>query len=508
VPTPLLEITGLSKSFPGVKALDAVDLAVQAGEIHGLMGENGAGKSTLIKVLTGVFPRDAGVTRLSGQVVAPSSPREAEALGISTVYQEVNLIPHLSVAENICIGRQPTRLGTIRWGAIVKRARAALARLDLSLDVNRQLSSYSIAIQQMVAIARALDISAKLLILDEPTSSLDKGEVEELFKKLRILRQDGLGIIFITHFLDQVYEITDSITVLRNGCRVGCFATKELPRINLVAHMIGKTLRQTEALEHTRASTATIRSDAPILEARALGKKGSIHPLDLDIRPGEVVGLAGLLGSGRTETARLLFGVDHPDQGTIRINGQPARLRSPRSAIRYRIALTPEDRKVAGIVPNLTIRENIMLALQASRGSWRRLSLPEQEKLADKFIQSLAIKTPSREQVVRNLSGGNQQKVLLARWLATEPKLFILDEPTRGIDVGAKAEIEKLIQSLRQDGLAVLFISSELEEVVRQSQRVVVLRDRRKVDELTEAAISEEAIMQSIASHSMERPEA
>jgi galactofuranose transport system ATP-binding protein len=508
VTAPLLEITGLSKEFPGVKALDSVDLKVQAGEIHALMGENGAGKSTLIKVLTGVFPRDAGETRLDGQPIAPKSPREAEALGISTVYQEVNLIPHLSVAENICLGRQPTRLGTIRWGAITKRARAALARLDLTLDVNRQLSSYSIAIQQMVAIARALDISAKLLVLDEPTSSLDKMEVEELFKKLRKLREGGLGILFITHFLEQVYEISDLITVLRNGCRVGCFATKELPRIKLVSHMIGKAVQQVEALERKRASTATIRSDSPVLEARGLGRKGSVQPIDLDIRPGEVVGLAGLLGSGRTETARLLFGVDRPDQGTIVIKNQAVRFGSPRAAIRNRIALTPEDRKVAGIIPSLTVRENIVLALQASRGSWRQLSISEQEKLADRFIQSLDIKTPSREQIVQNLSGGNQQKVLLARWLATEPKLFILDEPTRGIDVGAKAEVEKLIQTLRQDGLAVLFISSELEEVVRQSQRVIVLRDRRKVDELTEGEISEDAIMQSIATHNLERPAA
>ena len=508
VANPLLEVTALSKGFPGVKALDAVDLTVQAGEIHALMGENGAGKSTLIKVLTGVFPRDAGETRLEGRIIAPKSPREAEALGISTVYQEVNLIPHLSVAENICLGRQTTWLGTIRWGAIAKRAAAALARLDLSLDLKRQLSSYSIAIQQMVAIARALDISAKLLILDEPTSSLTRTEVEELFKKLRKLREGGLGIIFITHFLEQVYEISDLITVLRNGRRVGCFATKELPRIKLVSHMIGKDVHEVEALEQKRASTATIRSDQPVLEAKGLGKKGFIHPLDLEIRPGEVLGLAGLLGSGRTETARLLFGVDRPDQGTILINRRAVRFNSPRSAIRYRIALTPEDRKVAGIIPNLTVRENIVLALQASRGTWRRLSVPEQEKLADRFIQSLDIKTPNREQILRNLSGGNQQKVLLARWLATEPKLFILDEPTRGIDVGAKAEIEKLIQSLRQEGLAVLFISSELEEIVRQSQRVVILRDRRKVGELTEAEISEEAIMQAIATADTERPAA
>jgi galactofuranose transport system ATP-binding protein len=505
VATPLLEVKALSKGFPGVKALEAVDLTLQAGEIHALMGENGAGKSTFIKVLTGVFPRDAGETHLEGKVIAPRSPREAEALGISTVYQEVNLVPHLSVAENICLGRQPTWLGVIRWGAIAKRARAALARLDLSLDLKRQLSSYSIAIQQMVAIARALDISAKLLILDEPTSSLDKSEVEELFKKLRKLREDGLGVIFITHFLEQVYDISDSITVLRNGRRVGCFTTKELPRIKLVSHMIGKDVGEVEALERKRASTATIRSEQPMLEAKGLGRKGFIHPLDLEIRPGEVLGLAGLLGSGRTETARLLFGVDRPDQGTLSIEGRAVRFNSPRTAIRYRIALTPEDRKVAGIIPNLTIRENVILALQASRGTWRRLTVPEQEKLADRFIKSLDIMTPNREQLLRNLSGGNQQKVLLARWLATEPKLFILDEPTRGIDVGAKAEIEKLIQSLRQDGLAVLFISSELEEIVRQSQRVVILRDRRKVGELAEAEISEEAIMQSIATAEMER---
>ncbi|MEA3163528.1 MAG: galactofuranose transport system ATP-binding protein [Verrucomicrobiota bacterium] len=504
--TPLLDITALSKGFPGVKALEAVDLTVQAGEIHALMGENGAGKSTLIKVLTGVFPRDSGETRLEGKIIAPKSPREAEALGISTVYQEVNLVPHLSVAENICLGRQPTFFGAIRWGAIANRARAALARLDLTLDIKRQLSSYSIAIQQMVAIARSLDVSAKLLILDEPTSSLDKSEVEELFKKLRKLREDGLGIIFITHFLEQVYEVSDMITVLRNGRRVGCFASRELPRIKLVSHMIGKDVGEVEALERKRASTATIRSEEPMLEAKGLGRKGFIHPLDLEVRPGEVLGLAGLLGSGRTETARLLFGVDRPDQGSISVNGRTVKFNSPRAAIRYRIALTPEDRKVAGIIPNLTVRENIVLAMQASRGTWRRLSVPDQEKLADRFIQSLGIKTPNREQLLRNLSGGNQQKVLLARWLATEPKLFILDEPTRGIDVGAKAEIEKLIQSLRQEGLAVLFISSELEEIVRQSQRVVILRDRRKVGELAEAEISEEAIMQSIATEDMERP--
>jgi monosaccharide-transporting ATPase len=497
----LLEVRALTKTFPGVKALDKVDFTVRSGEIHGLMGENGAGKSTLVKMLTGVFPRDSGESRLAGQLISPRSPREAEKLGISTVYQEVNLIPDLSVAENICLGSQSTFLGAIRWRAIATRARNALARLDLKIDVSRQLSFYSIAVQQLVAIARALDISAKLLILDEPTSSLDENEAGELFGVMRKLREQGLGLIFITHFLDQVYQVADSITVLRNGRLVGEFVARELPRIKLVAHMIGKNIREVEALEQKRPQSTSIRSDQPVLQARALGRKGSIHPIDLEVRPGEVVGLAGLLGSGRTETARLLFGIDKPDQGVLCMNGNPITFRSPRSAIRCGIAFTPEDRKVAGIIPNLTVRENITLALQASRGAWRQLSRLEQERLTDRFIQALGIKTPSRDQQLKNLSGGNQQKVLLARWLATEPKLFILDEPTRGIDVGAKAEVEKLISSLRDEGLAVLFISSELEEVVRQSQRVVVLRDRRKVGELLEGQISPEAIMNAIASH-------
>jgi galactofuranose transport system ATP-binding protein len=496
----LLEIRGLTKSFPGVKALEKVDFFVRQGEIHALMGENGAGKSTLIKVLTGVFPRDSGETRLAGESIDLRSPREAEGVGISTVYQEVNLIPDLSVAENICLGRQRTFLGAIRWRSIAQRARKALSRLDLKIDVSRQLSSYSIAVQQLVAIARALDISAKLLILDEPTSSLDENEANELFKVMRLLRGQDLGLVFVTHFLEQVYQVSDSITVLRNGRLVGQFQTRDLPRIQLVSHMIGKQIREVEALEERRADSSTIQSDRPILEAKGLGRKGSIHPLDLAIRPGEVVGLAGLLGSGRTEIARLLFGIDRPDQGTLIVNGHRVNFRSPRAAIRYRIAFTPEDRKEAGIIPNLTVRENVVLALQASRGTWKKLRRSEQEKLADHFIKVLGIKTPHREQQVRNLSGGNQQKVVLARWLATEPKLFILDEPTRGIDVGAKAEIERLIASLRSEGLAVIFISSELEEVVRQSQRVIVLRDRHKIGELNRDQISEEAIMRLIAS--------
>ncbi len=495
----LLEIRGLSKGFPGVRALDGVDLTVRAGEVHALMGENGAGKSTLIKVLTGVYARDAGETRLDGNPVQPRSPREAEAGGISTVYQEVNLIPHLSVAENICLGRQPTTFGMIRWGAIHQRARQALARLDLELDVSRQLSSCSIAIQQMVALARALDVSAKLLILDEPTSSLDEREVAELFKVIRKLRDEGLGIVFVTHFLEQVYALTDRITVLRNGRLVGEFPTRELPRLQLVGHMIGKDVQEVAALEKKTPAAGHPAGGTPFLEVKRFGRKGSIEPVNLTIHAGEVVGLAGLLGSGRTELARLLFGVDRPDSGEMRINGQPVVVRSPQVAIGHRLAFTAEDRKVDGIIPNLSIRENIVLALQASRGAWRKLPRARQDELAADFIKALGIKTPGPEQLIKNLSGGNQQKVLLARWLATEPKLFILDEPTRGIDVGAKAEIEKLIEKLRKEGMAILFISSELEEVVRDSQRVMILRDRKKVGELAGAEINEHAIMQQIA---------
>ena len=496
----LLEMRGISKAFPGVQALSEVDFTVRRGQIHALMGENGAGKSTLIKVLTGVYRKDAGAVRFDGQAIDPHSPMDAEAMGISTVYQEVNLIPHLSVAENICLGRQPTRFGAIRWGAIRRRAQAALERLGLKIDVSRQISSYSIAIQQMVAIARALDISAKLLILDEPTSSLDENEVEELFAVMRRLRGEDLGIIFITHFLGQAYAISDRITVLRNGEFVGEYETADLPRIELIARMTGKEPEAVEPAAQEKAPAAD-RAAQAFVEVSGLGRRGAIAPIDMTIQHGEVVGLAGLLGSGRTETARLLFGIDRADTGQIRIDGLAVAIHSPRRAINQGFAFSPEDRRVAGIVPHLSVRENIVLAMQASRGPWRLLPRRKQLEVADRFIKALDIKTPSVEQPMENLSGGNQQKVLLARWLATEPRLLILDEPTRGIDVGAKAEIEKLIASLRAQGMAILFISSELEEVVRDSQRVVVLRDRAKVGELAGDRVSEQAIMRIIARH-------
>jgi monosaccharide-transporting ATPase len=500
-PKPLLAIRGLTKSFPGVKALQGVDFTVRRGEVHALMGENGAGKSTLIKVLTGVYQRDSGTARFDGAEINAASPKAAEAFGISTVYQEVNLIPHLSVAENICLGRQPTRFGFIHWGAMTKRAEAALARVDVKLDVTQPLSSYSIALQQMIAIARALDISGKLLVLDEPTSSLDEREVEELFKVIRKLRAEGLGIVIVTHFMDQVYAISDRITVLRDGQLVGEYETAMLPRTELVSKMIGKELSQVPTIQHDDSSATQTKREL-LLELKNYSRAGSVLAMNLTVGKGEVVGLAGLLGSGRTETARLIFGIDKAQTGEMLLDGKPTQFNSPRQAIRAGFAFTPENRKVDGIIPRLSIRENIVLALQARRGAMKTIPRKEQEELADKYIKLIGISTPGAEQLVVNLSGGNQQKVLLARWLAIQPRLLILDEPTRGIDVGAKAEILKLVQSLREQGMSILFISSELEEVARDSQRVVVLRDRAKVGELTGSQISEENIMHTIAGHS------
>src|SRR5687768_4747370 len=495
----LLEMRGVSKVFPGVRALDNVDFTVRRGEIHALMGENGAGKSTLIKALTGAEPRDGGDVFLDGKPIRPRSPKDAQRLGISTVYQEVNLVPNLSVAENLFLGRQPTMLGAIRWGRMNRLAHEALARLNLSIDVTRDLGTYSIAIQQMVAIARALDVQVKLLILDEPTSSLDAGEVRELFTVLRRLRDQGLGIIFVTHFLDQVYEVSDRITVLRNGKLVGEHETKALPRDQLVAKMMGRELAALEQVASRRQQEAKPTDRKVLLSARKLGRRGAIEPFDLDIAAGEVVGVAGLLGSGRTEMARLLFGIDRADTGATYIDGQPTTLTSPRGAIRQHFGFLPEDRKTQGIIPDLTVRENVILALQASKGVFRAFSRRRQTEIANHYIKTLSIAARDAEQPVKNLSGGNQQKVILARWLASDPRLLILDEPTRGIDVGAKADIQKLVLALCDEGKAVVFISSELEEVVRCGDRVVVLRDRKKIGELSGEQIDEHQILQTIA---------
>jgi monosaccharide-transporting ATPase len=503
----LIDIKRVSKAFPGVLALDHVDFCLRRGEVHGLMGENGAGKSTLIKVLTGLYPRDGGEIVFEGAPFSLSSPLEAAAHGISTLYQEINLIPALSVAENIYIGREPKRFGRIDWNQINRDAGLAIRKLDLDIDITQPVSSFSVAIQQLIAITRALEISAKVLILDEPTSSLDLAEVEQLFKVIRRLKDEGIGILFVTHFIDQVYEITDRITVLRNGAFIGEYETKKLPRIELIAHMLGKDPdvfsreQQAAATEGRKEKTSV----EPLLEIRDLGRKGSMSAFNLTINKGEVLGLAGLLGSGRSETARLLFGIDRASSGTISLDGEEVNISSPRKAIDHLFAFCPENRKEEGIIEDLTIRENIILALQARLGIFRALSGRRQNEIADRYIELLSIKTPSSSQMVKNLSGGNQQKVIIARWLATDPRFLILDEPTRGIDVGAKAEIEKLIVGLSEEGIAILFISSELDEVIDCSDRIAVLRDRTILTELSGEGLEEANIMRVIAGKEVEQ---
>lgn len=496
----ILVMEGISKSFPGVQALDDVSLTLRRGEILCLVGENGAGKSTLMKVLTGVDQPDSGKIIFDGREIHTKSPQHAQSLGISTVYQEINLCINLSVAENILLGREPRKLGRIDWARMNALAAETLQRLlGVDIDVTRLLGSYTVAIQQMVAIARALYIeSAKILILDEPTSSLDVNETAQLFKVMRKLKSEGVGIVFITHFIGQIYEISDRITVLRNGMLVGTYETASITRVGLISKMIGRSLAEFDEMSKIKLeSSKHIRREA-LLQARELGLTDVIRPFDLDLHVGEVVGLAGLLGSGRTETASILFGAEKPDTGSMLVNGLEVQDHSPLASIKRGVALCPEDRKAAGIVDDLTVRENIILAMQASRGWFKYLDLHEQYELAAKYIDLLNIATPSADQPVKNLSGGNQQKVILARWLATNPQILILDEPTRGIDVGAKAEIQRLVLSLAEEGKAIVFISSELEEVLRTSHRIVVLRDHEKVAEFA-GEVDENTIIHAIA---------
>ena len=496
---PILEIRHLSKDFPGVRALAGVDFFLRRGEIHALMGENGAGKSTLIKVLTGVYPRDGGEIQFEGRPFAARSPHEAQKQGISTVYQEVNLVPNLSVAENLLLGRQPTRGGLIDGREMKRRAEAILERLHLHVDVNQLLGDYSIAVQQMVAIGRALEFESKILILDEPTSSLDAGEVEQLFRVMRKLKAEGHAILFVTHFVEQVYAVSDRITVLRNGELVGEFETARLPKVELISKLLGKALHDLESVATVKGEAASERAGEPVLRVQGLGKAGVLERFDLEIHAGEVLGLAGLLGSGRTELANLIFGIEKPDHGEVAVQGQKVRLNSPLRALQSGIGLCPEDRKSEGIIEDLSLRENMVLALQVKQGWFRNIPRARQEEIAERYIKLLDIRTPSAAQAIKNLSGGNQQKAIVARWLATQPSLLILDEPTRGIDVGAKAEIQKLILALSDKGMAVLFISSELDEVLRCADRIAILRDKAIVGKLSADQMDEQVIMRTIA---------
>ncbi|MGK5693223.1 sugar ABC transporter ATP-binding protein [Streptomyces sp. URMC 128] len=505
-PRPVLEMTGIVKEFPGVRALSGVDFRLFPGEIHALMGENGAGKSTLIKVLTGVYSLDDGTITLDGESVRFGSPLQAQQAGISTVYQEVNLCPNLSVAENIFIGREPTRAGRIQWKRMRKEAAELVDRLGLDIDVAAPLSSYPLAVQQLVAIVRSVGtgdrdgagLGTKVLVLDEPTSSLDRDEVLELFRLMRQLRDEGVAILFVSHFLDQIYEVCDRMTVLRNGTLVGEHLVRDLDQVGLIELMIGKALDQLEELhEHQMHSDV----GEALVKAEGLGRTGGITPFDLEINKGEVLGLAGLLGSGRTELARLLFGADQPDSGKVTIGGRQVSMSAPNDAIAAGVAFCSENRKSEGLVPDLTVRENIILALQAARGWTRPIPASQRDELVARYIKALDIRPADPEARVGRLSGGNQQKVLLARWLITQPKLLILDEPTRGIDIGAKTEIQKLVVSLSEDGMSVLYIAAELEEVLRLSHTIGVLRDRRLVARLTNGPeITTSKILETIAS--------
>ncbi len=494
---PVLELSGIHKAFPGVKALSDAGLRLFPGEVHTLMGQNGAGKSTLIKVLTGVYTPDAGTILLDGRPVSPASTLEAQQLGISTVYQEVNLCPNLSVAENIFIGRYPKKLIGIDWAAMRRDAEVLLRQLEIDIDVTQPLSHYPLAIQQMVAISRALNISAKVLILDEPTSSLDEAEVQLLFRVLRRLREQGMAILFVTHFLDQTYAISDRITVMRNGEREGEYPCSELSRLALVNKMVGAPAAPEPAEAALHA--AQVVQGETLLATHALSRKGVLAPIDITIHKGELLGLAGLLGSGRTELARLLFGADKADGGSIAIGGRDGVFATPRDAIAAGIAFCSEDRKHEGAILTLSVRENLILALQAKTGMLRAIPLKRQQQLATDYVKWLGIKTASIETPIGTLSGGNQQKVLLARWLATDPKLLILDEPTRGIDVRAKQEIMDYVTALCRKGLSILFISSELPEVLRCSDRMVVMRDRKACGEYRRGELDEQSVLQVIA---------
>jgi monosaccharide-transporting ATPase len=499
-PEVLISMQGISKAFPGVQALVAVDFELRAGEIHALMGGNGAGKSTLIKILTGVEKSDAGRIMLEGTEIVVRSPQHAHSLGISTVYQEINLCPNLTVAENILIGRQPTRFGAVDWPAMNRLAKEILLRvLGMDIDVTRTLGDYSVAIQQMVAIARALEIeSAQVLILDEPTSSLSSHETDQLFEVMRRLKGKQVGIIFITHFIEQVYRISDRLTVIRNGRLVGTYETSSLPRMDLVEKMIGRTITEFDEMSKIKAQTGEQIGAQPIVTARQLGLSGDVQPFDLKLYPGQVLGIAGLVGSGRTEAAGLLYGLVSPDSGSMEMDGRPVHKFSPLASILRGLVLTPEDRKAAGVVDDLSVRENLILALQVGQGWFKYLNRREQDEIAERYVELLGIATPSLETPVKNLSGGNQQKVILARWLATNPRVLILDEPTRGIDVGTKAEIQKLVLSLAEEGKACIFISSELEEVMRCSHRIAVMSDHRVVAEF-DGDVPEKTLMHSMA---------
>ena len=492
----LLDIKGLEKTFPGVRALKGVNLTVNKGEIHALMGENGAGKSTLIKVLTGIYQKNGGTICFDGEEINARTPIEANEKGISTIYQELNLVLFQTVYENLFLGREPrTKFGSIDRKAMISEAKRILEELGIEIDVTRPLKNYSTAIQQMVAIARAVSINAKLVIMDEPTSSLDTHEVQVLFRIIRQLKSKGISVIFISHKLDEIFEICDRLTVFKDGEYVGDYDIGELNQLKLISLMVGK---DTVELERNKQGYEFANAKV-IAEMKDIRQGMRLNGINIEIKQGEVVGLAGLLGSGRTELAQVLFGSGMPDNGEIFWWGEKAGIHSPADAIKKGMGFRTEDRKTEGIIPHLSVRENITIALLPKLNSFGFVKTKEQDEIVRSYIDRLKIKTPTPEQAICNLSGGNQQKVLLARWMCMNPKLMILDEPTRGIDVGAKAEIEQLIQEFSKSGISVLMISSEIAELERNCDRIIVMREGRVIGELAGDQISQDKVMETIA---------
>ena len=491
----LVEIKDVSKHFPGVKALDHVSLSIRRGEVHALSGEKGAGKSTLIKILTGVYTYDEGSIIFDGSPVAFKSTNESQKAGIGSVYQELNMIPYLSVAENIYIGDYPMGKTGIEWKELYENAQNQLDSLNIDVDAKKQLNELSTAQQQMVSIVRAVSRDCKLIILDEPTSSLDTKEVKTLFSLVRQLKEKGVAFIFITHRMEEIYQICDRITVLKDGQFIGTYQAEDLNQYQLVTLMVGREITQ----QRKQTYFSPEKDQNYVVEVRNLAKKPKVKDVSFGISRGEIVGLAGLLGSGRTEVAEMLFGSEMPDAGEILYEGILQKNISPTKAVRAGLAFCTENRRLDGIVPNMSVKNNIVLACMKQISRLGFVISRKRLALVNRYIEELRIKTPTPEQRIRNLSGGNQQKALLARWMATNPKLIILDEPTRGIDVGAKQEVERLVQQIASQGIGVLLISSEIPELVRNCDRVIVLREGEQVGELAGAQISEEAIMQIIA---------
>ncbi|KOR78233.1 sugar ABC transporter ATP-binding protein [Bacillus sp. FJAT-21352] len=502
----LLQMTNIIKNFPGVKALQGVQLNIRKGEVHALMGENGAGKSTLIKILTGVYHHDEGTIVLDGENVAFKAPIDSQLNGISTIYQEVSLIPYLSVTENIFAGREPkTKFGTIDWKKAHKDAKSILLDMGIFIDVKQQVNVYSAAIQQMVSIARAVSMKSKLVVMDEPTSSLDDKEVEVLFKVIDKLKKEGVAIIFVSHRLDEIYTVCDRITVLRDGTYVGTWPIHELSQNHLIAYMIGKSEKEAEELTKMKV-TGDKSNEKVVIKLEGVKQGNRVSNVSFVLHEGEVLGIAGLLGSGRTETAKVIAGVTPSDGGTITYKSNLVKFNSPSEAIKAGIAICTENRKVEGIIPNMSVRENITLASLKRFSKFGFISRRKQDEVVGKFIKKMGIKTPNADQKIKHLSGGNQQKVLLARWLALNPSLLILDEPTRGIDVGAKAEIHSLIRKISKEGLSILLISSEFDELIHNSDRIVVLREGEEIGELKGDERTQDNIMRVIAENSNHKP--